>query len=408
VKYFKNTELAKLYNVSEKSVRNWVEATRDGKLELTLIEENGHAFIANTTRNVNMINELADKGKKFRNTRGYRLIQPSRDFYKQFTTDQIFDIISCIDTYHEIPHKYSYFDGGAEHWDKYTHKLLTESTPNLLTSSIELLRLTTPYIDRLVEDYKTVNVIDIGVGNGLPVRKLLEHLIERNKLGRYIALDISNDMLHIAKRNMNTWFGDKVKFEGYIRDVSHQRFRDILLPDTYTREENADINLFLFLGGTLANFRKPDRTLSTIHDNMTKSDVLVSTMKLDSPASRRYFDFAAGSGAPALDLQEKNILDCLNIEESFYSVEQFFDEKLCERRIQVRFNIAVSLEFELEGQQKVVNINKDDVILLWRYKHQNLVEMLDRFERNEYETLQLVRSKNQECLLVTSRIKVVR
>lgn len=405
MQYFKNTELAKLYNVSEKTVRNWIEATRDGKIELELFEDNGHAFIANTTLNINLIKVLADKGKKYRNTRGFKVILPTPDFFQMYNAEQIFDIVSAIDTYREIPHKYSYFDGGAVHWDKYTHKLLTESSPNLLTSSIELLRLTIPYLDRLFEDFTHINIVDIGVGNGLPVRKLLEHFLEQNKLARYIGIDVSSDMIEFARSNIELWFGDKLTFEGYVRDFSHDRFNDILLPEILDKDEHSTANLMLFLGGTLANFRKPERALTNIHDSMTKNDVLISTMKLDSPQSRRYFDFSAGSGAPALDLQEKNILDLLNIDESLYTVEQFFDERLLERRIQVRFNVAVSLEFELEGRAKAVNINKDDTLLLWRYKHRDLLHLLSRFDQTDFETVQMVRSKNQECLLTTCKIR---
>lgn len=406
MQYYKNTELAKLYNVSEKSIRNWIEATHDGKLDLTLIEENGHSFIANTTKNSTIVKDLVDKGKKFRNTRGYKVVKPTTEFFEMYDAEQVYDIISTIDTYKEIPHKYSYFDGGAEHWDKYTHKLVAETSPNLLTNSIDLLRLSTPFLDRLLDDFDSVNIIDVGVGNALPVRNLVNHLIEQNKFGRYIGLDISKDMLEIAKHNLELWFGDKVKFEGYVCDFSHQRFRDLYLPEVFAENESKTLNLHLFLGGTIANLRRPDRSLSTIHDSMSRNDVLVSTMKLDTPATRRYFDFSAGSDAPALDLQEKNILNLLNIDESLYSVEQRFDEDLLERRIQVRFNVAVCIEFELGGRTKVVELNKDDSILLWRSKHRNLLQMLQLFDQNDLETMQTIRSKNLECLLIVSKVKV--
>lgn len=408
MQYYKNTELAKLYNVSEKSVRNWIDATHDGKLDLTLIDDNGHYFIANTTKNITIIRNLVDKGKKFRNTRGYKVIKPTREFFEMYDAAQVYDIISTIDTYKEIPHKYSYFDGGAQHWDSYTHKLVAETQPNLLTNSIDLLKLCMPYLDRLTSAFDNINIIDVGVGNALPVRNLVDHLVEQKKLGRYIGLDVSKDMLEIARRNLELWFGNKVHFEGYVCDFSHQRFRDLYLPQVFAEDEKSTINLHLFLGGTIANLRRPDRTLSTIHDSMSKDDVLISTMKLDTPATRRYFDFSAGSDAPALDLQEKNILNLLNIDESLYTVEQRFDEKLFERRIQVRFNVAVSIEFELDGRTKTVEVNKDESILLWRSKHRNLLQMLQLFDRNDFETMETIRTKDPECLLIMSKVKVNR
>ena len=70
LKYFKNTELAKIYNVSEKSVRNWIQAARSGKLDLQLYEHNGRLAIANITKNTETIKKLAENGKKYKNSRG--------------------------------------------------------------------------------------------------------------------------------------------------------------------------------------------------------------------------------------------------------------------------------------------------------------------------------------------------
>src|SRR6185437_14061690 len=105
------------------------------------------------------------------------------------------------------------------------------------TSSIELLRLTTPYLDLLFEDFIHINIVDVGVGNCLPVRKLLEHFLEQGKLARYIGIDVSSDMIEFARRNIELWFGDKITFEGYVRDFSHERFRDILLPEILDKDE---------------------------------------------------------------------------------------------------------------------------------------------------------------------------
>ena len=66
MKYFKNTELAKLYHVSEKSVRNWIDAVEIGKLDLDLFDQKGKFYIANTTKNTRTIEALVEKGKKYK------------------------------------------------------------------------------------------------------------------------------------------------------------------------------------------------------------------------------------------------------------------------------------------------------------------------------------------------------
>jgi transposase len=63
VKYFKNTELASLYKISEKSVRNWIAAVQEGKIDLQLYDKNNKSFIANTSKNIAVIEELVEKGQ---------------------------------------------------------------------------------------------------------------------------------------------------------------------------------------------------------------------------------------------------------------------------------------------------------------------------------------------------------
>src|SRR4051812_36092554 len=246
MKYFKNTELAKLYNVSEKSVRNWVDATRQGKLDFQLHEQAGKFYIANTSKNSILVETLVEKGKKYKNSRGLQVIRPTEKFYSLYTPKQIFDIISNMGIHREVPLQYCYFDGGAERWDQYTQNLLKEGSSNPLTNTITLLELNLPYLDKLLKNYNKVNIIDIGVGNALPIRSVLEHFVEQRKLNRYIALDISAEMLKIAEHNVASWFGRRVHFEGHIRDFNYDRFDDLLVADSFGTEGASTVNLIFF------------------------------------------------------------------------------------------------------------------------------------------------------------------
>jgi len=135
MKYFKNTELAKLYNVSEKTVRNWVQAAAEGKLDLRLHTENDKQYVANLSHNTSLIEELAKKGKKYKNSRGFKTIKPTAEFYKLYDPKQIMDIIANLDIYKEIPLQYSYFNSGAKRWDAYTQNLAKQDTPNSLRNT---------------------------------------------------------------------------------------------------------------------------------------------------------------------------------------------------------------------------------------------------------------------------------
>ena len=400
MKYFKNTELAKLYHISEKSVRNWIDAVEAGRLDLQLHEENGKFYIANVTKNTVEIAELVKKGKKYKNTRGSKTVTPKDKFYDLYNQKQIFDIISNIDKYREVPIQYSYFNSGAKRWDSYTQHLLESNTPNSLTNTRELLSLNFDYIDELLQGYSHVNIIDIGPGNALPVREVLEYFVSKGMLKRYIGIDISADMLKIAKDNIKTWFGDKVHFEGHIRDIVYERFDDLLAPESFNPEAESTANLILFLGGTLSNLREPNQPLATIHDSLGKNDILIFSKKLDTLSSRRYFEIAA-PGNLAIDL----VLNLLNIDPSYYEIEQYFDEEKMARYVQAKLSVALSIEFQLNGQLRTIELNKGESILLWRAIHQNFVGAITQFDLTGFKLLEALRSKDQEYLLIVAKIK---
>lgn len=399
MKYFKNTELAKIHHVSEKTVRNWISAAKSGKNSLKLHHDKEHVYIANTSKNNTLIESLVTKGKKYKNTIGYKVVEPKGEFYQLYNQKQILDIISNLDNYRETPLQYSYFNSGAKRWDDYVHRLLKEAIPNSLTNTVELLTLNEDYINSLLNGHKSVNIIDLGPGNAMPIKEFLKHFIDKNVLKRYIAIDMSKEMLDIAEQNIDEWFGGQVKFEGYVRDIVYDRFDDLLVSETVGEEAGSTINLVLFLGGTLTNFRNPDHALSTIHDSMSKKDLLFYSKKLDTQNARRFFDLAS-PGNQAIDL----VLDLIGVDPSYYNIEQTFDSSILTRYIHARLNVALSVNFSVNGQKRVIEFNKDEKILLWRARHQTAVDIVQQFDKNGFGLVLATTSKDGDYMLTASKI----
>src|ERR1700744_4156385 len=116
--YFKHSELAKEYHVSLKTVYNWIDAAKQGKLALELEERAGRTYIANKQSNVVVLRQLAQEGKKYRNARFQKVLTPHAKFYELFSRQQILDLITNLSTHSEIPRQYNYFDRGAITWDE--------------------------------------------------------------------------------------------------------------------------------------------------------------------------------------------------------------------------------------------------------------------------------------------------
>jgi uncharacterized SAM-dependent methyltransferase len=404
LKYFKNTDLAKLYNVSEKSVRNWIESAEQGKLDLQLHTQNGKAYIANVTKNTAALDRLVEERRKYRNMKAVKTVTPQDSFYKIYSEDQIHDIITNLEINHEIPRQYNYFDGGAYYWDKYTQRLSEEDAPNLLNRTIKLLEINQVYLDELLSQFKRVNVIDVGVGNAYPVKEFLEHLLATGKLGRYIALDISPDMLQIAQDNVRKWFGNKVDFEAHELDINYERFSKILTSEYVKKDSKDAVNLVLLLGGTLSNSRTPDCGFRMIHESMGINDILIHSIKLDSEATRRYFDFNSEPSNTNLSPNHRLIFDLFNIDDSLYEVEMGYDEKLRERYIRIRLNVALNIRFSLPNGERIVELNKGSTILLWRALQQTADEVKAQFGRSGFYMLQTSQTDDQEYLLTISKI----
>jgi uncharacterized SAM-dependent methyltransferase len=404
--YFKNSELVETYHISLRTVLNWIEAAKQGKLNLELYTHNEKQYVANTTKNIIAIEKLVEEGKKYRNGRGLKVVSPKPEFYQLFTKHQLLDIISSLDVYREIPRQYNYFDGGAGYWDKYAWRLASEQTSNSLNQAVKLLAINQDYIDELLASYKRVNVIDVGAGNALPVKAFLERLIAKGAMGRYVAIDISTKMLEIAQHNIEDWFDGRVSFEGRQLDINYDRFTDLLAEEYITKESTTDaVNLVLVLGGTLCNLRSPEGALQIIQSSMGRNDLFVQTLKLDTANSRRFFDFNTKSGVATLSPNHRFIFDLMNIDESFYDVETGFAESEHMRYIRVRLKVALSVVFEFKEGTRVIELDKGDTILLWRSWQYRDIDIVSQLDRNGFSIDQLSQTEDHEYMLTIARIK---
>jgi len=403
--YFKKAELAETYHISEKTVTNWIREAKDGKLNLELREEQGRAWIANTTRNIELIEQLVERRKKFRNSRGLKAITPKPEFYELYNQQQIFDITSSLDIYHEVAPDYTYFNGGAEYWDKYAQRLASETVPNLLTSTIKQLKTNQGYIDDLISKYKRVNIVDIGPGNALPVKELLQHLLDQGNLGRYIALDISPSILKVAERNIRSWFGSRVAFEGHEIDIKYDRFAHLLTEDALGENANNVVNVVLSFGAGFCNLHSPDDAFKTVRSSMNRQDLFIHNLKLDSKTSRQYFDLGLRTKSASFDVHERMMVDLLNIDESLYDVEMGYDDQERQRYIRIKLKVALAITFSLEKGDRVIEFNKNDTILVWRYWHQSAQEVIAQLAHNNFDVLQTSQTEDKDYLLTVSRVK---
>lgn len=404
--YFKNTELAARYNISESTVRNWIKMSKSGKLGLALVNEKGKTYVANSAGNIPLIEKLVEKNRKYRNSLAAKVITPQPKFYQVFNQGQIYDIVRNLELHHEIPRQYNYFDGGADKWDEYIDDLAVEEAPNLLNRTTRLIEENQGYLDKRLDKYGVVNVVDVGVGNALPAKELLTHLLSQKKLGRYIALDISEDMLAIAKRNIDKWFGGQVAFEGYQLDITFERFANVLAEDYLKEDAKNAVNLVLFLGGTADNLRNPDDAFRTINESMNPNDLILYSNKLETPEMRpQWFGYTIKPGKLTLSPIHRLVFDLLKIDESFYDVELSFDPKTRQRYVRTKLKVSLTLKFDFEDGQRILEFEKGGSILLWRSWQMTADDVAKQFADSGFYTLHSSQTEDHEYIMTIAEVE---
>jgi len=214
-------------------------------------------------------------------------------------------------------------------------------------------------------------------------------------------------MLRIAERNIKKWFGDTVKFEGHVRDITYERFSDLLSPDSFDKDMPVR-NLVLFLGGTFANFRDKRQIIQTVHNSMGRNDFLTFSMQLDTPRARQHFDYPTeqvASGEIQLPTKSRFMVEQLNIDRSLYDFQLIFDEQKMARRLLITLRFALSIEFQFEGKTRVIHFNKGEHILLWQHTHQNSFQTVVQFNENGFDPIEVMKSPDGECLFAMFTIK---
>ncbi|MDN3263311.1 L-histidine N(alpha)-methyltransferase [Streptomyces sp. CSDS2] len=403
--YFKHTDVARNFKVSTKTVSNWLDAAKAGTNNLSLHHDGRYYHIRDTPENRLIMEKLAQKARRYQTANPYQVIRPRPEFYTIYSRRQRLDIITNLNN-GEIPRQYNYMQDGAINWDNWLKRLANEESSNILKGTVELIRANMESIDRLLEGKKKVNVIDLGVGNAYPVKEMLGHLIERNVLHRYIAIDISRRMLEVAERNIKEWYGDDIKFEGYERDIAYEHFDDLLVDDMLGKDADETINLVLLLGATPLNFRSFSDVFRPVHASMGHGDLLMYTGKPDTEVARRYFDFNSSPGASKLPASHKYILDLLNIDESLYDAEMGFDQTLRMRYIRVRLKKAITLQFGFgDSEERSVNLEQGDTILLLRVWHLTALEIITEFERSGFTLLQSSLTRDRQYFLSISGVE---
>lgn len=190
------------------------------------------------------------------------------------TRKQEFELITSIKGRGEIPVKFCYLGEGAKEWDRIA-KRRTSVMKGINTFESDLLKKRIKNIVSTFSDCKKINIIDIGCGNGEPVAPILDELSKLGITIRYVPIDISREMLDIAKDFVSKRYKN-IEIKTFQLDFELGNFSDII----FELKGGGYSNLLLHLGSTLGNHSDRQRVLANFRDSMSSDDYLIIGVEL--------------------------------------------------------------------------------------------------------------------------------
>jgi uncharacterized SAM-dependent methyltransferase len=321
-----------------------------------------------------------------------KIIKPSREFYTTYSKAQIDDIIFQLHTHHEIPMQYDYMGKGGKLWADYSSYLEgQDSESNSLNAAINLLSASSDYLNNFCSQVPRLAIVDLGVGTGSAVKGLLDYFIQQRSTIDYFGIDISQPLLDLTRDNLRTWLGENVQFNGHCLDFTTQQFRHLFANSPVSKT----CNIVLLLGGTLNNFRAPDKVLQHIHSNLNPNDLLLIVTKLDTLATRQHFDFSLDNRPGQLSPDNQRMLDILGLDSSLYTPELGYDPVQQCRYIKVKINSDLELHFEHRDASYALRLNANERLLLWRAWHQTQVAFTESLQRNGFAAKAIFQSDDK-------------
>lgn len=324
----------------------------------------------------------------------YHAAQPRAEFYSVFSENEILEIIHSLEVNQEMPLKYFYKGRGAKIWDNFYLRHIFPKWYQSSSLEVDLLKRNFEFIvSHLCCD--KIDVIDVGAGNSYPVKGFIYKLNNLNRINKYIALDISEELLDLSKNNFNKWF-PLIEFSSYAIDIENN-----CLPKTLLKDETK-AKLFLHLGVTIGNHQNRARVFKNFKDSMAKNDLLVFTNEIGSDSNwdggvRGGFKYHAEQ-IYAWIKQEMGIRD-----EDCELVRKYVLEK-DSMVVNMKFCHDCHINFRFRGTYKTVKILEGDEITIWRHHKSELPELLQEVKQAGLQLLKCSTNKYKSHVMVICNV----
>ncbi len=285
--------------------------------------------------------------------------------YEVLSDQDLQFLMSSLTSRHEIPLRFSYLGEGAVRWDNAITVLSSEKQKALLPNYANIVESLWEHIGD-----SPVNVIDLGPGNGLQAKELLNQLQAKDQLHAYVGADISSKMLDIASKNVQDWTHAAVPVITHVKDFINEAIDDIFNDE----QLGTHPRIVLILGGTLDNDASPAEALRHISQCLRPNDLLLYDVltPTDAPSSQAPF---------LLSPRHSYLLELLGIRSDLYKTQRTYDATLHTRVDQIIPTYDIELTYKINDIPRVALLKGGEPITIWRYHSTSAQEAEDNLQQ---------------------------
>lgn len=372
--FFKNSQIAQLFKVSNTTVTNWIEASEKGLVNLELTTIGTRKVVVDNFQNRELLQMLKNKGKKHVGKSSHKYVNADPAIYKIFNDTQLAEIFTGLQSRNTVPYKYTYFNQGAKLWDKnYNYKINNQF--NEYNTALDAHNLLQENLDRIFLSFeefkganKHINLIDIDSSNGLPAIQFIEKLLAKNFQVRYLPIDISQELLDIAAKNISTKFPN-VKVIPYLADLENSNISNILLQN----KSPEDINFVMMLD-ILGNYKGDPGFLRRIRNALSENDHLILGCQIYSeniplqPSSVNSFHTRRTEWIP----------DLLGLKGYYYTdnIIKVKPQKLYEYRT-IKITNDITTTVKIGDKEHQITLYENDNILVYEFSYLTEIKIIE-------------------------------
>lgn len=326
---------------------------------------------------------------------------PSSEFYSIFSQEEVLGIIHALEVRREIPLKYSYKGRGAKIWDDFYLKYIIPTWYRSSNVEIDLLNENFKYFNDNIKHGEKVNIVDVGAGNSYPVKKFIQRLNKLGKVNKYIALDISEELLNLSKNNFKKWF-PLLEFISSTIDIENSCVPKELFIDEAVIGINNTAKIFFHLGVTIGNHQNRDEVLKNFRDSMGKNDFLVFTNETGS--NSKWDGKVRGGCKYHVEEIYGWVKSKIGIKSEDCELVRKYDLKTDSVVANMKLRHNYTINFCQMGIDKKIEIFEGEEITIWRHHKYEIPKLLQELERSGLQLLHYSTDKYKSHIMVICKV----